>query len=284
MTKIYLSPSNQSGNAFCTGNTTEYAVWYEIAGLLEKLLKEYACEVKTAKASMRLKNRAEEALSWGADVYVAMHSNASAGHQLRGVEVWYDGNRSDAADCKKLAAAFLTQLSTIFKKIGLKTSSSFWDCYYPKMPSCIVECGFHDNAADARLILESKKKIAELYLAALVSYLGLKKAADSAAETATEAGAAYVYTVKKGDTLGKLAAKFSTTVNALAKANSIQNVDLILIGQKLIIPNARRYTVKRGDTLSKLARANGTTIRKLVRANGILNANLIITGQTLILV
>jgi murein DD-endopeptidase MepM/ murein hydrolase activator NlpD len=41
------------------------------------------------------------------------------------------------------------------------------------------------------------------------------------------------YTVKKGDTLSKIARQYGTTVNQLASWNSIANVNLIHIGQKL---------------------------------------------------
>ena len=44
------------------------------------------------------------------------------------------------------------------------------------------------------------------------------------------------YTVQKGDTLGKIASKYKTTVATLAKINNIQNVNLINVGQKLKIP------------------------------------------------
>ena len=42
-----------------------------------------------------------------------------------------------------------------------------------------------------------------------------------------------VYTVVAGDTLGKLAAKFGTTVKDLAAKNGIKNVNLIYVGQKI---------------------------------------------------
>lgn len=41
------------------------------------------------------------------------------------------------------------------------------------------------------------------------------------------------YTVKSGDTLGAIAARFDTTVKALAAANGITNPDRITVGQKL---------------------------------------------------
>jgi LysM repeat protein len=44
------------------------------------------------------------------------------------------------------------------------------------------------------------------------------------------------YRIKPGDTLSALAARYNTTVDALAKANNIQNVDLIYAGATLKIP------------------------------------------------
>lgn len=44
------------------------------------------------------------------------------------------------------------------------------------------------------------------------------------------------YIVKKGDTLSAIAKKYGTTVAKLAKANAIQNPDIIHTGQLLTIP------------------------------------------------
>lgn len=46
------------------------------------------------------------------------------------------------------------------------------------------------------------------------------------------------YTVKPGDTLGKIAAIYGTTVAALAALNNIANVNLIQVGQVLKLPAA----------------------------------------------
>lgn len=46
------------------------------------------------------------------------------------------------------------------------------------------------------------------------------------------------YTVKKGDTLSGIAKKYNTTVTYLAKLNNIQNVNLIYVGQKLLISSS----------------------------------------------
>lgn len=44
-----------------------------------------------------------------------------------------------------------------------------------------------------------------------------------------------IYIVKKGDCLCNIAKKFKTTVNKIATDNGITNIDLIYVGQKLII-------------------------------------------------
>ena len=49
-----------------------------------------------------------------------------------------------------------------------------------------------------------------------------------------------VHTVLKGETLSKIAKRYNTTIEALQKANSIKNVNLIQIGQKLNIPNVSK--------------------------------------------
>jgi len=43
--------------------------------------------------------------------------------------------------------------------------------------------------------------------------------------------------VEKGDTLAKNAARFGLTVMGLKVANGIEEVDLINIGQELVIPS-----------------------------------------------
>lgn len=99
------------------------------------------------------------------------------------------------------------------------------------------------------------------------------------------------YTVKSGDTLSGIAAKYGTTYQAIASLNGISNPNLIYAGQKLAIPGqatqksvsetATYYTVKSGDTLSAIASKYGTTYQKIAQLNGLTNPNLIYAGQRL---
>ena len=97
------------------------------------------------------------------------------------------------------------------------------------------------------------------------------------------------YAVAPGDTLGTIAARFGTTVAALAANNHIANPDLIFAGQRLIVTAGHAvtgatpstYTVSPGDTLGTIAARFGTTVAALAANNHIANPDLIFAGQTL---
>lgn len=114
-----------------------------------------------------------------------------------------------------------------------------------------------------------------------------------------------VYTVKRGDTLSAIAAKYGTTYQKLAAYNGIKNPNIISVGQQIKIPGNKTeaptpavkpaeptqttkpttettetvYTVVKGDTLSGIAKKYGTTYQKLAAYNGISNPNIISVGQ-----
>lgn len=76
------------------------------------------------------------------------------------------------------------------------------------------------------------------------------------ADTAPDAGAAKgvtVYTVKKGDTLSQIAAKYGTTYQAIAAYNGIKNPNAIRVGQKIKIPaSTAPAALKKGDRVKVL--------------------------------
>ena len=76
------------------------------------------------------------------------------------------------------------------------------------------------------------------------------------ADTAPDAGAAQgvtVYTVKKGDTLSQIAAKYGTTYHAIAAYNGIKNPNAIRVGQKIKIPaSTAPAALKKGDRVKVL--------------------------------
>ena len=107
------------------------------------------------------------------------------------------------------------------------------------------------------------------------------------------------YRVQTGDTLGKIAARFGTSVLAVQHANGLRSPHLIRRGQQLLIPprggsgggpvllatgngEPRRHIVRRGDTLGKIATRYRTSVRAIQSANR-LRGDVIRPNQVLII-
>lgn len=124
----------------------------------------------------------------------------------------------------------------------------------------------------------------------------------------TSGSSATTYTVKKGDTLSGIAAKFYGDANAwqkIAAANGLKNPNALQIGQVLVIPNVSSstqpkppaentdskppaspatYTVKKGDTLSGIAAkllGDSSKWPTIAQANGIKDPSKLQVGQVL---
>jgi len=127
-----------------------------------------------------------------------------------------------------------------------------------------------------------------LLAAGVVATAGIGAVGSLASATVASASpvpAAGSYTVRAGDTLGAIAARFGTTAQALASENGIGDPNLILPGQVLRLPAspaaAGSYTVRAGNTLGAIAARFGTTAGALASDNGIANPNLIFPGEVL---
>jgi LysM repeat protein len=108
------------------------------------------------------------------------------------------------------------------------------------------------------------------------------------------------HVVGPGETLNRIAAKYGASVSVIVSANAIRNPNLILIGQKILIPagggsgggsaqadisdrTGQYHVVKRGETVEKIAaQYKGVTAEDIIRANGIVNG-LIYAGSALYL-
>jgi LysM repeat protein len=104
-------------------------------------------------------------------------------------------------------------------------------------------------------------------------------------------GATYI--VRYGDTLARIARRCGTTVQALAIANNIYNINLIFAGQVLVITThvpppppppptlIITYYVQPGDFIARIAARFGTTANAIIAYNRLTHPNLIYPGQIL---
>jgi membrane-bound lytic murein transglycosylase D len=83
------------------------------------------------------------------------------------------------------------------------------------------------------------------------------------------------YTVKQGDSLGKIGAKFRISYKLIKKYNNLKS-NMLKLNQHLVIPidpdqykQPKDYFVKKGDTLSKIASSFGVSLQKLMDDNNL---------------
>ncbi len=110
------------------------------------------------------------------------------------------------------------------------------------------------------------------------------------------------HTVRPGENLATIAARYGTTVSSLASANGIADRNLIRIGQRLSIPaggggtttsggggaqapsgSAGTHIVAAGETLASIAARYGVGVAELAAANGIVEPFTVYGGTRLAL-
>ena len=98
----------------------------------------------------------------------------------------------------------------------------------------------------------------------------------------TETFAWQTYTVRRGDSVSRIAANFSVSMDAIIASNGITNARSIREGEVLRIPNMDGipYTVRQGDSLSGISQSMGVPLEAILDANDI-QSDIIQAGVTL---
>lgn len=93
-----------------------------------------------------------------------------------------------------------------------------------------------------------------------------------------------IYTVRPGDTLTGIAARFGVSMMTVWWANNLRSKDLLHVGQQLRIPpvSGLLYTVREGDTLDSIALLTRADARAIRDFNGLTSGTLLI-GQLLMI-
>ncbi len=204
MVKIYLSPSNQMDNKYVVGSTTECLQMEELARLLMTRLVGYDCAVKIAdrNTTISYNGRPAEAKKFGANIYLALHSNAGGSN---GAEAYYHANMPNT---KKLAETLVVVMAKICPikskraqpvKDGMTAfnGAGYGEIRDPAacgVPSVLFEVDYHDNPSTAKWIIDSKSKIVDGIITALSTVYGIKKVGTTPPKPAQPTA-----TIKKGD-------------------------------------------------------------------------------------
>ena len=166
--KIYLSPErrpNPHGPYWGYADVYEHDVCCEIAEYCKEALIRCGFEVKIASPNDNMEKRVAEGVSWGANYYMPIHTNAATAKPIEGTAqgptVLRYGNEGGVSDraCKMV----YNQLMAIYPrktKRGVYTQNAFYEIRMTPMLSVYPELAFHDNGEDAKWLVENKKEIA----------------------------------------------------------------------------------------------------------------------------
>lgn len=171
--KIFLSPSNQFSNPYATGDTNEGEQMGRLAKLVEERLIKRGFAVKTLH-DVPMAHKVATADSWGADLYVPLHSNAFNG-KVGGTRIFYwskggAGYNAGLAIYNRLAPV------TPGTSDGMQQDPTLYEIKYPQAPAAYVEVEFHDNRDLANWILNNLDKIADAIAVGICDYFNVPQA------------------------------------------------------------------------------------------------------------
>jgi N-acetylmuramoyl-L-alanine amidase len=185
--KIYVDQGHnpRDFNTGAEGNGLyEQDITYDVGVRLAELLKRNPeFEVKLSRPdpdtvlgtsnSTSLSERVRDANSWGADVFLSLHTNASERESATGSEALVFSKSSRVSP--ELAEDILEELtlSTGLRNRGVIERPGLYVLRRTDMPAVLVEMGFISNPQDAELMVESPELFARGIYRGILKYYGL---------------------------------------------------------------------------------------------------------------
>jgi N-acetylmuramoyl-L-alanine amidase len=295
-----------------------------------------------------LGGRIRKAEALGGDLFISIHADTSRDRRTRGTHVYSLAPRNAGARSRAMRVArkenasdfvggvqAATRLPMIFDRDGSpntmvesrvlarlalgrfrdinhsgregrRSEARFWVLKGDR-PSVLVETAFLSNRDDERHLrtAEFQDKVARDLALAVHDYY----------ETRVRGGSV-VHTVRPGETLSQIAARYGVGLSDLTASNRIASANRIRTGDKLLVPRAgwpghggsappvrrvsyspapapvaappppapvtRRHTVRSGENLTRIAQRYGVRLTDLMRANGLNARSRLLVGQHLV--
>ena len=168
--KIYISPSNQSFNLYATGSTNEKVQCHKIAKACVDYLKKAGFNVMCTYDDDMYK-RVNESNAFGADMHIAIHTNATAKHNVTGgtqiLLYSVDGERKKAGQAVYDRLAPLTPGKSAERLIA---KPGFYECKAANGLTVYVEAEFHDTKEGSDFIIKNTTAIGEAIAKGVCDY------------------------------------------------------------------------------------------------------------------
>ena len=193
--KIYLSPSNQDGNLYAYGGTTECRQCNKIAEYAKKALERCGFEVKKAPEGQIMQTSINESNAWGADLHIPIHTNAGGG---AGTVVFVYAKTDKNM---KYATPIYNEVQAVSPgttDYGIRTFPELAELNATNCTAVYIEVDFHDDRGIAKWLIENPDKVGEAIAKGVCKGAGVKYVEPSKPTTKTiyrvQVGA---YSVKK---------------------------------------------------------------------------------------
>ena len=184
MIKIYVDQGHnpREYNTGAEGNGFyEQDITYEVGRILYNLLlnnpdfeprlsRPTPDTIRGTSNASSLTSRVNEANSWGADVFISLHTNASPNPQANGTEALIFSRSSTTA--LGLAESILSELTQVsgLRNRGIVERPGLYVLKRTVMPAVLVEMGFITNRYEAELMAYSPGLFAEGIYRGIVEY------------------------------------------------------------------------------------------------------------------
>ena len=180
------------------------------------------------------------------------------------------------------------QNALIYKIIGIENTEFIEDTYTPADESQVYSYMGENSQVESDLFTESQRATQEsddqnnnIAMNPDGSSLSKPDMIDTA-EAKIGSKSIREYVVGEGDTISKIASKFSISVNTILWANNLAATSYIKAGQKLTIPpvSGVLHKIVRGDTAAKVATKYDASADTIISFND-LDEKGLIAGQTI---
>lgn len=284
---IVIDPSKGGRESGVTGNgIVEKDYNLLISEYIFNRLKSLGADVKIIRTTdeyISEDDRAKKILNaYGNNSKVVALSNMF-GNTGSGAEIIYAlRNNSNLASAlaENLDDAGLTVSKYYQRRSENDTSKDYYNIQKDTglIETIVVNYGNINNINEATNIKNEWEDYAEAVVKSLANYTNVPYYKEGESQE--------IYTVKKGDSLWKIANKYNTTVEKLKSANNLKT-NTLSVGQKLVIPSisvspevSDTYIVQKGDSLWSIANKFNMTVSELKNLNNLTN-NLLSIGQVL---
>lgn len=167
--KVYLSPSDQTSNKGVGSYGTEAYRMQQLCDKVKAKLIAKGHTVYGATNNLSRDERIADSNKSGANLHVALHSNAATG-TARGPEAFY---KSGNLKGKRLASCILAEIADISgcaPSRGVKETNTLVELNGVTATATLLEVAFHDNEEDAKWIISKMDQIADAIVTGICEY------------------------------------------------------------------------------------------------------------------